>query len=189
MKAFLIGVVIILASCTANSNKKVVKIAPYPVHKLPSDQKIKINQPVSAMVDTLNVDQQADAYADYYIVVADTGLNYYSLKEKMMTLKQASGLPIDTLGRYYNKAKNLIALPDNDADEIYAGDYFPRRYPSANLSLEYMDFYRPGSGKKTIGLIAGIYENKTSADSLLRLISSQKDAFDFKAKVYVGCMH
>ena len=52
--------------------------------------------------------------------------------------------------RTYDKAKNLIALPDNHEDEIYAGDYLPRRYPSSTLSLEYLQFYQEAASEKSI---------------------------------------
>ncbi|WP_262490545.1 hypothetical protein [Hymenobacter sp. CRA2] len=38
-------------------------------------------------------------------------------------------LASDTLGRFFDEQKNLIRLPDDDEDELYAGDYFPRRCP------------------------------------------------------------
>jgi hypothetical protein len=136
-----------------------------------------------------DINEQKDAYADYYVVVVDTGTDYYALRDKMFTVKQSTGIPIDTMDRHYDKSKNLIILPDTSSDEIYAGDYIPRRYPSENLSLEYMTVYKQDSKEKTIGLIAGIYEKKTSADSALNIISAQKEAFEFKSKVYVGCMH
>ena len=94
------------------------------------------------------------------------------------------------MGRFYNKSKNLIALPDNDKDEIYAGDYFPRRFPSDNLSLEYLNFYQRQAGKKTIALVTGIYETEKGADSALAVLHrSEKKVFKIKADIYVGCMH
>ena len=110
--------------------------------------------------DTVNYD-----YATYFIVIADTSLNYYTLQKKMFELNKQYHLTIDTMGRYYNKEKDLIALPDNDEDEMYAGSYFPRRDASKYLSIEYLNFYSDKLPEKTIALITGIYENETSADS------------------------
>ncbi len=154
-----------------------------------SPAKYKSSKAVSAFNNNEDIDEQKDAYADYYIVVVDTGTNYYLLRDKMFTVKQSTGIPIDTMDRHYDKSKDLIIVPDTSSDEIYAGDYFPRRYPSANLSLEYMTVYKPDSKDKTIGLIAGIYEKKNSADSALNIIAGQKEAFELKSKVYIGCMH
>jgi len=86
------------------------------------------------------------------------------------------------MGRFYNKKKNLIALPDNDEDEIYAGDYFPRRFPSDNLSLEYLNFYQRQAAEKTIALVTGIYETEKSADSALTVLHKpEKKVFKIKS--------
>lgn len=128
--------------------------------------------------------------ATYFVVVADTSQDYSILHKKMFDLNSKLKIPIDTMGRFYNKTKNLIALPDNDEDEIYAGDYFPRRFPSDNLSLEYLNFYQKQAGEKTIALVTGIYETEKSADSALTVLrKTEKKIFKIKADIYVGCMH
>lgn len=128
--------------------------------------------------------------ATYFVLVADTGRDYSSLRQKMIDLKTKFKIPIDTMGRIYNKKKNLIALPDNDKDEIYAGEYFPRRFPSENLSLEYLNFYQKQAGEKTIALVTGIYETEKSADSVLTVLRKiEPRVFKIKADIYVGCMH
>ena len=139
-----------------------------------------------------NVTEDTTDYnnATYFVVVADTSADYYLLHKKMFNLNRQLNIPIDTMGRFYNKTKNLIALPDNDEDEIYAGDYFPRRFPSDNLSLEYLDFYQRQAGEKTIALVTGIYEKEKSADSALTVLQkTEKKVFKIKADIYVGCMH
>ncbi|MBD8490747.1 hypothetical protein IFO69_18490 [Echinicola sp. CAU 1574] len=128
--------------------------------------------------------------ATFFVVVADTSLDYSILRKKMFDINKKLNIQIDTIGRFYNKTKNLIALPDNDENEIYAGNYFPRRFPSDNLSLEYLDFYQRPAGEKTIALVTGIYETEKSADSALTVIHNiEKKAFKIKADIYVGCMH
>jgi len=155
----------------------------------------KTSKPVEKVLVKPNVlDQTAEDsinnYETYYLVIADTSSNYYELHEKMFDLNAKYKIPIDTLGRYYNKEKKQIVLPDNDEDEMYAGDYFPRRYPSENLSLEYLDFYNRTADQKTIALVSGIYQSEKSADSLLTIIKkTDKKAYKLKSQVYVGCMH
>lgn len=135
--------------------------------------------------DTLNYD-----FALYYVVVADTSLDYYYLQKKMFNLNTKLQIPIDTLGRYYNKTKNRIVLPDNDEDEIYAGDYYPRRDVADYLSLEYMGIYKTKTRNNNIAIVTGIYEEEKKADSALIAIKNiEKKAFKIKANVYVGCLH
>ena len=186
--AYLLLLICIMASCkpkTAKTNSdikvKAVKVLPA---SYKTTQALKAN-----IVDTGKTDEQADAYADYYIVVADTGLSYDALRGKMFDLNKSLNIPIDTMDRSYNKAKDLIAFPDNYDDEMYAGDYYPRRSVSDFLSLEYLYMYKPDAKNKTIALVRGIYGNKAGADSALQAMGQSKTAFAFKAKVYVGCMH
>ena len=129
-------------------------------------------------------------YADYFVVVADTNTDYFVLRNKMMALNSQLHIEIDTMGRYFNRDKNLIALPDDDEDDMYAGAYYPRRFPSENLSLEYLNFYQPDAGEKTIALVTGIFETENSADSALTIIrNNEKKSFIIKSNIYVGCMH
>src|SRR5690606_14316138 len=98
-------------------------------------------------------------------------------------------LSIDTMDRTYNSTKDLIALPDNHEDEIYAGDYFPRRFPSQELSLEYLSSFQD-AGQKTIALVTGIFETEREADSSLTVIrKEERNAFKTKSEIYLGCMH
>lgn len=128
--------------------------------------------------------------ATYFVVVADTGMEYPCLRKRMSDLNLALKIPIDTMGRYFNATKNLIALPDDDEDEIYAGDYFPRRFPSEHLSLEYLSLYKQDSGEKTIALVTGIYETEKSADSALAVLrQTETKVFKIKADLFIGCMH
>lgn len=145
--------------------------------------------------DTANVIAEEDSNDEnydvtYFVLVADTGLDYFRLCQKMISLHDKLKIPIDTMGRFYNQAKDLIALPDDDEDEIYAGAYYPRRFPSDNLSLEYLNFYSKQSKEKTIALLAGIYETEKSADRALSIIKQvELNAFIVKADIYIGCIH
>ncbi len=145
-------------------------------------------EPESKFIEGDNGDYEE--YAIYYVTIADTGKSYYPLREKMMALSQALPLAIDTMGRYYDAKKKMIVLPEDDEDEVFAGDYFPRRGPDVHLSLEYLDLYQKKAGKKTIALVSGIYEKKTSADSALRVMKSAAGgAFVVKTEMYMGCIH
>ena len=87
-------------------------------------------------------DIASDEYATYHILIVDTATSYNDLLIKMTDLSLRVQLPIDSMGRFFDPVANLIKLPDNDEDEIYAGDYFPRRVPSETLSIEYLNLYK-----------------------------------------------
>jgi hypothetical protein len=190
MKFFITGIFFMaFVSCKTKPGKQQVSPTDTGLHIFPASYKTPQTLKSPVTLDTSGTNEQADAFADYYILVADTGSDYYSLRNKMIDLEHSAGIPIDTSGRYYNKSKDLIMEPDTTNGENYGDDYYPRRYPSKNLSLEYMNFYKPSSKKKTLGLIAGIYETQAAVDSTLQSISLPKSSFAFKSKVYIGCMH
>ena len=155
----------------------------------------KIITILSILLFGLNINAQENSdeqYMNAYIVVSDTSENYYELRQRMLDLSEELKIEIDTMERGFNKTKNLICLPENDEDEIYAGDYFPRRYPSETLSLEYLIYYT--NGKKptegTIALITIITDNKDKAEKkLAELKKYSKGAFIINSKIYMGCMH
>lgn len=132
-----------------------------------------------------------EPYADYFIVIADTGKAYLPLYEKMNFLSTAIPLKVDMMDRSYNKANDLITLPEKyEKDDLYAGKYFPRREQSEFLSLEYMNYYDQTADAKKIALIAGIYANQDEAESLLiKLQEKEPKGFIIVGKIYVGCMH
>jgi hypothetical protein len=139
----------------------------------------------SEAADTTDYDN-----ATFFVVIADSSLDYWILRKKMSDLNREFKIPIDTLGRLYNKTKNLIALPDDDEDELYAGEYFPRRFPSENLSLEYLKIYKKDASENAIALVTGIYQSENSADSALTVLKdAEKKIFKVKADIFVGCMH
>lgn len=131
-----------------------------------------------------------DETVTFYMVIADTGLNYQALRRKMTGLQQQLHLEIDTLGRIYSTEKQRIIVPENDEDEMYAGDYYPRRGAGENLSIEQMDAYLNGSRPKNMGLVAGIYTDQASGDQALKKVKQQElKAFLLKADIFMGCMH
>jgi hypothetical protein len=154
-----------------------------------SDSTAAVQQVVKDSVENPNGDQSND-YEIMYIVVADTGSDYYALSSKMHTLSNTRHWPIDTMDRYYNKQKDKIVLSDTNEDEMYRGEYFPRRFTSENLSLEYYTEYSDKTADKNIALVAGIYEAQQQADSFLAVLKRLSPrSFVQKANVFVGCMH
>ena len=143
-------------------------------------------------IDSVKIDPdlEVDEYATYHIVIVDTARIYSHLLAQMTDLSFRIGVPIDSMGRFFDPVANLIKLPDNDADEIYAGDYFPRRTPSETLSIEYLTLYKKEAGEKTMAIVAGVYENEYRADSVYRsLVKIEKNAFKIKSDIYTGCLH
>lgn len=142
--------------------------------------------------DSINNDPNttSDDYANYYLVVADTGTDYYTMDAVMYRLAKQSHMDIDTLNRYYNAKKKKIVLREDDPDEAYAGEYVSVRFPNTNLSMEYLDSYTIQAREGTMCILAGIYETQQAADSVLRIVKpNAPKAFAMKSKIYIGCIH
>lgn len=134
--------------------------------------------------------ESGEDYMNAYIVIADSSHVYHDLKGKMVDLKEKLGIKMDSLGREYNENKDLICLPENHEDELYAGVYYPRRGYTELLSLEYLDYYDPKLKEKTIGLIVGILNIESEAKKLLvRVKEYSPNAFLLNKNLYIGCMH
>ena len=141
----------------------------------------------TAMTEEYAIDDQ---YANFYVVIADTGKNYYELDKKMYQISKILKMEVDTMNRYYNKDKKEIVVKETDEDEMYRGEYFPRRFPSTHLSLEHLKIYNEETDWPTMVLVGGIYESKREADSVLNLIKPQASTAHVRlSKLYVGCMH
>ena len=152
--------------------------------------KTKKNDSAAVLVTDTTNSSANEEMATYFILIADTNSNYYTLQKKLFNLNKQLAIEIDTMGRYYNITKKLIALPDTSSDEIYAGQYYPRRHPSSNLSLEYLNYYKNNGPETTIALVTGIYGNIQEAESALAPLKKiEKNAFVLKADIYIGCMH
>jgi hypothetical protein len=141
--------------------------------------------------ETDSAEQSEGDYATYYVTIVDTGKDYYQLDREMYKLSATTHFVVDTMDRHYDAAKKDIILPENYDDEMYRGEYYPRRDEDTGfLSLEHTSQYHPNAGNKSVALVARISTKKTSADSLLAVIRPYAPhGYVVKAKLYTGCMH
>ncbi|MBL7718868.1 MAG: hypothetical protein JNL72_08535 [Flavipsychrobacter sp.] len=131
-----------------------------------------------------------EEYATYYIAFADTGKDYYALNRQMYAIARALSLKIDTLERHYDARKNRVVLAADAEDEIYRGEYYPRRGTGDFLSIEDLPSFSGKEGSKGWALIAGIYETRAAADSMAATLRAQAPrAYAAPASLYMGCMH
>ncbi|MHC2992899.1 hypothetical protein OB13_15415 [Pontibacter sp. HJ8] len=180
---------LILVSCTTPSHEREKMNADPEESAMPVAASA-----VSSTTPMLCTSEMESSYgeetATFYIVIADTGSSYQQLHSKMFAMNGVFKIPIDTMGRSYDAAKDLIALPEDDEDEVFAGDYYPRRFPSQTLSLEYLSLYQQKATEKTMALVAGIYESRNTADSALTVLEQfDKKAFMVETDMYIGCIH
>lgn len=127
---------------------------------------------------------------DFFVVICDTGTDYYLLRNQMLRMSQIIKSPIDSLDRYYDTDKKELILPEKYEDEMYAGQYYPRRFEGDFMSIEYLNQFNDKSNPKTLAIVAGIYANKSEADNRKMLLNQNGFiAHSSKCKLYTGCMH
>lgn len=132
----------------------------------------------------------SEAIVDLVVTIGDTGRTYAVLHRQMQLLALALPAEIDTMGRYYDRARDSILLPLDDEDELYAGQYYPRRFQGNTLSIEYLDMYDTSAAPGTMALVTGLWATRQQADSALQpLRVHMPRAYLVHARVYQGCMH
>lgn len=132
-----------------------------------------------------------DNFDTAYVIITDTSENYHQLRKKLFVITDALKLKVDTLGRYFDKEKNMIILPDDADDEMYAGDYLPRRFGDDFSSIEYYSLYaNDDRSSELMCVVTGIYYDETKANSALAKVKSVvDDAFILKTQMYMGCLY
>lgn len=127
---------------------------------------------------------------DFYVVICDTGTDYYSLRNQMLGMSKSGNFLIDSLNRYYDVEKKELILPEKHEDQMYAGQYYPRRFEGDFISIEYLNQFHAKSNPNTLAIIAGIYSNKSEAEQRKTILKQNGFmANTSNCKLYTGCMH
>lgn len=190
--SLLLTFIALLLSVTACNNKPSAPVAEEVVSAyadtLPGQVGMAENTAEDTTYATENYNQTM------YLVIADSGSNYWQLEHAMFKLHNSTGLAIDTQGKLFNPEKGQITVAEDDEDEMWRGEYFLRRYGEDFLSLEQLASYEPNPGlensSKTMILMAGLFSNRASADSLAAVIRPHAPGtFVMQSSIYMGCMH
>lgn len=188
----LLGLFIFCAACSQSTPNNSVHSDSVAIQSASlSDSVLLDSSSVLPISNSLSVDRDLgdDMMQDYFIVVADTSRNYYYLRNTMYDVSKKSGLIFDSLGRIFDPKRGIIVPYDSD-DEMYAGEYFPRRFEGSELSIEYYNSYVQQSHKSNMVLVAGQYTEEYAAQKQLRKIKQFcPNAYIIPAKLYNGCMH
>lgn len=137
-----------------------------------------------------------------YIISVAEGYNYDSLRAVALQTASLLHFKFDSLGRYYNPQKGIV-VPEDDEDEMWAGEYFLRRSGEDVVSIEMRHAYidtiianneiaveRFSQDTSRMFVFATMYPDKERADSLADIIrESFPSTRIFPASIYMGCMH
>jgi len=128
----------------------------------------------------------------YYVVVAEEGQNYHPLQERLLQLAQESRLPIDSLGRKYNEGLKKLVITDPEEIDMFGEVYYPRRFETDYLSIEYANAYieHLPYTDNTLYIVAGQYPDKKMADKRMAEIKKYAPKVKIvKAEMFDGCLH
>jgi hypothetical protein len=130
--------------------------------------------------------------ATYYIVEVAAGYDFDSLKNISLNAATILGARFDMLARIYKPGKGII-VPENDEDEMYRGEYYPRRPTEdenfVSIEMSYVFSDQQADTLKMVAL-AGMYPLKSQADSVVSILKDKISTTQtVKREVYMGCMH
>jgi hypothetical protein len=145
----------------------------------------------SSMSESESVEENNDVETFYIVQVAE-GKDFETLYELSKKAASVLGSKVDMQERIYVQDKGII-VPENSDDDIYSGEYYPRRpFDDQNfLSIEMAYAYKTNE-KDTLKMIvlANIFENKAQSDSVVKLLLPKfKEAKTLKSELFMGCMH
>lgn len=141
------------------------------------------------------VDQMIDeSTVTRFVVLGGVSIDFDYLHKLSKKIGKVTGENYYSNGLVYDKKRGMI-VPDTSSDEIYAGNYFPRRYAEEGISIEMLWYYTTpqgsfGSSDKRMVIITGIFATKTEAEANLKKVKKvNSNAYINKVNIYMGCMH
>jgi hypothetical protein len=125
------------------------------------------------------------------ILIVGSHRSYAAALDAAKAFGRASGIEYDGRGLIYDAKRGLI-WPDDSDDELYAGQYAPRRYDScrdkACVSVERSEAYegfRPGLYIVVAGIV-GREDAGARLEAARRIVPT---AYVKETTLYMGCMH
>lgn len=131
-------------------------------------------------------------YETAFVIMLDTSEQFYKMYDLAMATSKKYQIEFDTTERTYFPETNIWGVSQSSSDEIYRGQYFPRRKgdEKEKLSLEYMYWYDKKSNDKKLMLVSNIFSFSMDAEqSVAAWRKSFPQAFILQCEMYMGCMH
>lgn len=133
---------------------------------------------------------------DRWLVILGTYQDFAKAKREAETYAQASGIPFTMNGMVFDEKG--LHLPDNDPDQIYAGDYLLRRFNTASLGdqilLEHLSIEKSGAYAGLPSdhyiIVASVAESSKEATRLRKHFKKiAPKAYVKKTRIFLGCLH
>lgn len=141
---------------------------------------------------TSDAETKNEDYETAFVIVLDTSEQFYKMYDLAMATSKKYQIEFDTTERAYFPETNIWGVSQSSSDEMYRGQYFPRRKGDEKdkLSLEYMYWYDKKSNDKKLMLVSNIFSFSMDAEqSVAAWRKSFPQAFILQCEMYMGCMH
>ncbi len=131
-----------------------------------------------------------------WLVVLGTYKDFPAAKQDAEAYAQASGTPFSMNGMIFDEKG--LHLPDNDPDQIYAGEYLLRRFNTASvgddLVQEHVSIEKSGSytgfASGDYLIVASVSDSaKEAAEWRKRFRKIAPKAYVKKTPIFLGCLH
>jgi hypothetical protein len=144
---------------------------------------------------TLPPDATDEFYTPYVlgrVLVVSSHRSYAAAVRAAKSYGHEAGIPYDTRGMVFDDERGLI-WPDNDEDDIWAGQYAPRRddtagCPSGCVTVERSSAYTNFEPGLYI-VVAGIVDREEARERLTMARRYAPYAYVKQTVLYMGCMH
>ena len=134
-------------------------------------------------LDTSHLDADNQAF---WILVGDSSSQYWSLLKHAAVFAQQNKILFDSLERHFAPEKHTVVVDQTSEDEMYRGEYFPRRQTGTFMSIEPYSSYFPSYKGNAMLEVLGIYDQ---ADSASYAMKQFPNASMKTCKLYMGCLH
>jgi len=131
-------------------------------------------------------------YQTAFVVVLDTSDQFQKMYDLAMSTSSKFDVPFDTVQKSYFRETNIWGVSQSSDDEIYRGEYFPRRNGNEQdmLSLEYQYWYDKKGNDKNLMLVTNIFPFSMDAEQNVAAWRKHfPQAFILQCEMYMGCLH
>lgn len=132
--------------------------------------------------------EEENFWSDRYLLILKSTKDF--LEAHSFAIKASKELKKDYISEYkLFMPERGIFFSDTLPDDMYRGEYYPRRYEEDQISLENSSGYKDFEPDYII-VVAGIFSSKEDAEKALakaRLV--YPDAYVKKTNIWMGCIH
>jgi hypothetical protein len=148
---------------------------------------LDLNDSAGDLLDSADIQSES---AIFYLITLAEGKNYDSLETFAKKAASSLNLKYDQLGRIYKPEKGIV-VKDDDEDEMYRGEYYPRRFEGNFVSIEMKKaFIDKENDPMRMLVISNIFSKPSQADSMLKIARVKFPSVkSVQTILFTGCMH